>query len=237
MTPNDFISHLRQLQQESPEAVTSWFLEHPGLGELLDRQGQGDARLLLISEHADQFYSVERGYGKGVKPADYLQEFASYTHSHQDSLPAFLSVLTRPRELTRKQLRQILWELDLAGFSEANLATAWRELTNQEIAAHIVGYIRQAAIGDPLLPYDQRVDAALQRLLATHAWSTPQRQWLQRIATQTKVNGIVDREAIDDPDQLFRREGGGFARLDRLFDGTLQSVLETFNDFIWQRAA
>ena len=81
------------------------------------------------------------------------------------------------------------------------------------------------------------MDAALQRLLATHAWSTPQRQWLQRIATQTKVNGIVDREAIDDPDQLFRREGGGFARLDRLFDGTLQSVLETFNDFIWQRAA
>lgn len=237
MTPNDFISHLRQLQQESPEAVTSWFLEHPGLGELLDRQGQGDARLLLISEHADQFYSVERGYGKGVKPEDYLQEFASYINSHQDSIPVLLTVLTRPRELTRKQLRQILWELDQAGFSEANLATAWRELTNQEIAAHIIGFIRQAAIGDPLLPYDQRVDAALQRLLATHPWSTPQRQWLQRIATQTKVNGIVDREAIDDPDQLFRREGGGFARLDRLFDGTLQSVLETFNDFIWQRAA
>ena len=146
-------------------------------------------------------------------------------------------MLTRPRDLTRKQLRQILWELDQAGFSEANLATAWRELTNQEIAARIIGYIRQAVMGDPLLPYDQRVDGALQRILATRAWSTPQRQWLQRIAAQTKANGIVDREAIDDPDQLFRREGGGFARLDRLFDGGLQSVLETFNEFIWQKAA
>jgi type I restriction enzyme R subunit len=37
---------------------------------------------------------------------------------------------------------------------------AWRELTNQDIAARIVGYIRQAAIGDALVPYEQRVDRA-----------------------------------------------------------------------------
>jgi len=237
LTPNDFIVHLRHLHNEAPAAVTSWFLEHPGLGELLDQQEAGNSRPLLISEHPDQFHTVERGYGSGVKPADYLQEFADYIRSHQDAIPALLTVLTRPRELTRKQLRQVLWELDQAGFSEAKLATAWRELTNQEIAARIIGYIRQAAMGDPLLPYDQRVEAAWQRLLATRPWSTPQRQWLQRIAAQTKANGIVDREAIDDPDQLFRREGGGFARLDRLFDGTLQTVLETFNEFIWLRAA
>lgn len=42
-------------------------------------------------------------------------------------------------------------------------------------------------------------------------WSTPQRQWLQRIAAQTKANVVVDRDAIDDPDLIFRREGGGFA--------------------------
>ena len=241
VSPNDLIAHLRQLQHEDPaaasETVASWFLDHPALGELLDRQGASNPRPLLISEHPDQLYSVARGYGSGVKPADYLQEFAEYIRSHQDAIPALLTVLTRPRDLTRKQLRQILWELDQAGFSEANLATAWRELTNQEIAARIIGYIRQAVMGDPLLPYDQRVDSALQRMLATRAWSTPQRQWLQRIAAQTKANGIVDREAIDDPDQLFRREGGGFARLDRLFDGGLQSVLETFNEFIWQKAA
>jgi type I restriction enzyme R subunit len=130
-----------------------------------------------------------------------------------------------------------LWELDQAGYSEASLTTAWRELTNQEIAARIVGYIRQAAMGDPLVPYAQRVDGALQTLLGARSWSMPQRQWLQRIAAQTKANGIVDREALDDPDQIFRREGGGFARLDRLFDGQLQAVLETFNETIWRRAA
>ena len=45
--------------------------------------------------------------------------------------------------------------------------------TNQEIAARIVGYIRQAAIGDPLVPYDQRVDGALVRILASRPWTKP----------------------------------------------------------------
>jgi type I site-specific restriction endonuclease len=73
-----------------------------------------------------------------------------------------------PRELTRKQLRELALELDRAGFSEASLSMAWREMTHQDIAARIVGYIRQAAIGDPLVPYNQRVDSALQKILASH---------------------------------------------------------------------
>lgn len=87
--------------------------------------------------------------------------------------------------------------------------------------------------GEPLLPYDQRVDRALSSILASGAWSTPQRQWLQRIAAQTKANGVVDRETLDAPDQVFRREGGGFERLNRIFDGELPIVLARFNEAIW----
>lgn len=146
-------------------------------------------------------------------------------------------MLTRPRELTRKQLRELALELDRAGFSETNLSTAWREMTNQEIAATIIGYIRQAALGDPLVPYEERVDRALRAIFASKQWTSPQRQWLQRIAAQTKANLIVDRAALDDPDLVFKREGGGFTRLDRIFGGELQHVLETFNDSLWQPPA
>ena len=41
-----------------------------------------------------------------------------------------------------------------------------------------------------------RVERALQRILASRSWSRPQRDWLQRIANQTKVIPIVDREAL-----------------------------------------
>ena len=48
---------------------------------------------------------------------------------------------------------------------------------------------------------------------------------------------LVDREALDDPDLLFRREGGGFARLNRIFGGELQQVLDTFNESLWPPVA
>ena len=108
-------------------------------------------------------------------------------------------------------------------------------MTNQDIAAHIVGFIRHLATGDPLIPYEQRVDWALTQMLSARPWTTPQRQWLTRIATQTKANIIVDRDALDDPDLIFTREGGGYARLDRMFDGQLGNTLETFNDLLWNK--
>ena len=166
-----------------------------------------------------------------------MQEFADFIHQRSNTIPALITVLTRPKELTRKQLRELALELDRAGFTETNLATAWREMTNQDIAARIVGYIRQAAIGDALISYEQRVDQALAKILGSRRWTTPQRQWLQRIAAQTKANLIVDRDALDDPDLIFRREGGGFARLDRIFDGQLEEVLQTFNDQLWPQTA
>lgn len=234
MPPRDFIRYLRQMPLAD---IAGWLTQHAGLGEVLDRKVDGAAPRIFISEHADQLRRIERGYGRAKKPEDYLREFTEFIQQQRNTLPALLTVLTRPRDLTRKQLREVMLALDHAGFSEANLATAWREMTNQDIAARIIGYIRQAAIGDALVPYEQRVDQALRKVLASRNWTTPQRQWLQRIAAQTKANLIVDREALDDPDLIFRREGGGFTRLNRIFDEQLDDVLHTFNEALWEPAA
>jgi type I restriction enzyme R subunit len=230
MTPEAFIHKLKTMPLHE---VAAWFTQNPDLGEILDRKRAGTASPVLISEHEDKLHKVERGYGKGKKPEDYLKEFTAFIQHHSNDIPALLTVRTRPRDLTRKQLRELELELHKAGFTETNLATAWREMTNQDIAARIIGYIRQAAIGDALLPYSERVDHALQKLLASRAWTTPQRDWLKRIAAQTKANLLVDREALDDPDLVFKREGGGFNRLDKLFNGELQQVLDSFNDSLW----
>ena len=234
MTPDSFIKQLRKL---SVDEIANWFIQNPNLGEVLDRKRQSSGQPVFISDHPDAFAGVERGYGRANKPEDYLQEFKDFIASHGNELPALITVLTRPRDLTRKQLKELVLALDQAGFTETRLATAWRELSNQDIAARIIGYIRQAAIGDALLPYAERVDHALQDLLskplAGKPWTQPQRDWLKRIAAQTKANMLVDRAALDDPDLIFKREGGGFARLDKFFSGQLQPVLEAFNDALW----
>jgi type I restriction enzyme, R subunit len=52
----------------------------------------------------------------------------------------------RPRELTREQLRQLRLELDAKGFTDAKLRRAWADAKNEDIAASIIGYLRQAAL-------------------------------------------------------------------------------------------
>lgn len=234
MSVDAFVLRLKNLPLAEAAA---WFTGTPALGSILDRANDTPTRDLLVSEHADAFERAEPGFGKARKPDDYIRAFGDFLRSQGNQIPALVTVLTRPRELTRAQLRELVLALDSAGFTETHLATAWRELTNQDIAARIVGYIRQAAIGDPLLPYAERVDRALQHLLshppAGRPWSTPQRDWLKRIAAQTKANVLVDRAALDDPDLIFKREGGGFIRLDKVFNGQLQPVLDAFNDALW----
>ena len=234
MPPDPFIEKLRAMPVAD---IAAWFTQNPDLGEILDRKNENLGTPVFISDHEDAFIAAERGYGKAKKPGDYLKEFAEFINTHSNDIPALITVVTRPRELTRQQLRELLLELDKAGFSEVNLAAAWKQMTNQEVAARIIGYIRQAALGDPLVPFEQRVDKALQSMLATRAWTAPQRDWLKKLAAQTKANLIVDRAALDDPVLIFKREGGGFIRLNKLFDGRLQQIVSQFNDSVWTQSA
>ena len=228
MNPTDFIQHLRQLP---PAEIAGWFAQHPGLGEILDRKTDAISPPVFISDHEDQLRMVTRGFGAGVRPEDYLQAFRGFINTNGNDIPALVTLVTRPRSLTRKQLREVMYELDRAGFSEKNLEVAYNETTNQEVTARIMGYIREAALGDPLVPWDQRVDHALSCMLSTRAWTTPQKDWIRRIAAQTKANLLVDRNAVE-TDFVFT-DGGGFPRINRIFDGQLQQVLDNFNDALW----
>jgi type I restriction enzyme R subunit len=233
-SPDAFIQRLKTMTLQE---VAKWFTENPDLAEILDRKRAGQPVSVLVSHHPDEFRSAEHGYGKAKKPKDFLEEFSAFLRNSGNSIPALTAVLTRPRELTRKQLRELKLALDNAGFPETALATAWRDMTNQDIAASIIGYIRRSALGDPLIPFDQRVDHALTKLLAEQKWTKPQRDWLQVIANQTKANLLVDRDALNDENLIFRTEGGGFARLNKVFDGKLEQLLDHFNDTVWPPAA
>lgn len=229
--PEAFINRLQALPIEE---ASRWLGRIEGLGELLDAQWDGPATPQIISEHEDALRSIEHGYGDGrQRPQDYLEGFTAFVKDPGNALPALSLVLTRPWELTRKDLRALRLALDERGYSETALTTAWRDTTNQEMAASIMGYIRQAALGDPLVPYGERVERALQRILASRAWDKPQRDWLQRIANQTKAITIVDREAVEDNTLLFWREGGGWPRLNRMFAGDLDGVLQEFQRQVW----
>jgi type I restriction enzyme, R subunit len=57
---------------------------------------------------------------------------------------------------------------------------------------------REAALGDALIPYSDRVDRSMKQILASQAWTPPQRKWLERIGKQIKMKYVVDRTALDE---------------------------------------
>lgn len=224
------INHIRKTP---PAELAEWFKQNDATLPILMEVREGKTKY-IVSEHEDEFRRVERGYGDASRPEDYLDAFRNYITEHLNDLPALIVVTQRPRDLTRSQLRELRLAIDQAGFSETNLRTAWRETTNQDVAASIIGYIRHVALNQPLIAHKDRVQAAMQTILASRSWTAPQRKWLERIGKQLEQEIIVDREALD-AGQF--KEMGGFTRLNKVFKGELENILRDIADAMWQAAA
>lgn len=230
-TPDELLNYVRD---EGDKAILDLLEKDPSLPALLDDIRRERKARKLISDHEDEVYGTHRGYGESnQKPDDYLESFGQWIADNLNEIPALHVVTQRPRELTREQLKDLRMKLDKAGYSELDLRTALQE-TDQEIAAGIIGVIRNKALGSPLEPYESRVDRALRRILADGEWTSVQRKWLERLARQIKENAIVDRNALDD--EPFRHKGG-FRRLDKIFEGNLQEVLGKMHEHIWKDSA
>jgi type I restriction enzyme R subunit len=226
---------LLRLTSEPPASIAAWVKQRPTLGRILDWNSDSGAPLYVpISNHPDQVIAVTRGYGAGQKPEDFLDGFTAFVRGNVNKIAALTLVVQRPRDLTRAELKSLRLELDALGYSDANLRRAWSDTKNEDIAASIIGFVRQAAIGDALTPFNTRVQAAMQRILSAKPWTEVQKKWLRRIEEQLTHEIIVDRAALDeDP---FSKDGG-FVRLNKIFGGTLEAVLADINEELWKKVA
>jgi len=224
---------LDRLRTATPNNLAQWFKHRPQLGPILDWSPQGNGSAVPISHHADRLAEVSRGYGAARRPEDFLDNFTSFVRNNLNKIAALSVVVQRPRELTRAQLRELQLELANQGYTDAALRTAWQQAKNEDIAASIIGFIRQAAFGDPLEPFEERVQKAIRKIESRGNWTQPQRAWLRRIGEQLIQEMVVDREALDQ--EPFRAEGG-FKRLNKVFDGRLETLLADINEETWKRA-
>jgi len=218
LEPRAFVDDLKQRGAEHARDALGRL---PSLGAMLDSKS-GPVQPYVFSTHTDTLREETRGYGVANKPEDYLDAFSRYVRDNMNQIPALIAVTQRPRDLTRAQLRELRVLLDQEQFRESWLRSAWRDRSNADIAATIIGFVRQAALGDALVPYEQRVDRAMQKILASRPWSAPQRKWLERIGKQMKIEVVVDRASLD---EAAFREAGGFERLNKQFEGRLGEIL------------
>lgn len=226
--PAKLHQHLHTL---GPRQAATFLNEHRGF---IDQLAQvkaimGSERMPVISEHEDELRVREQNYGAYDKPQDYLDSFNQFIRQQLNDSAALSAVVNRPRDLTRQQLKDIRLLLDNNGFSEATLQSAWRQQTNQDIAASIIGHIRRAAIGEAMIPFEQRVQNSVHKILSQHSWTAPQRNWLTRLGKQLTHEVIINRDTINQIPAF----PGGAKQLDKALGDQLDTVLDAINDELW----
>ena len=232
LTPEAFLAQLRGAR---PHEASGWLqAQSSALAVAAGVKPASRATGIFISPHVDTLVSIEDVFDGAAGPEDYISAFERFVRENMNASAAMIAATQKPRELTRKELKALASELDERGFSEANLRRAYGRARNADIAAHIIGFVRQAALGDPLAPYETRVENALAKIEASRKWTPKQQQWLRRIGRALKAQPVGDPAILAEP--AFAAQGG-FDKVDAEFDHRLQDVLADINEAIWSRAS
>lgn len=226
-TPAQFMEYLRTLPLEKSKNL---LLQKRELFAMLNEGGVDARRAVVISDKEDNLITHTRGYGKGQKPQDYLEEFRIYITENADKLEALKLVFTRPAELTREALKSLRLELDLNGFTETQLNSAWKETTNQEIAADIISFIRSQAVGSQLLGHNERIQKAVAKLKSSHSFSKMELDWLDRVEKFLLTETVLSEETFN---LGAFRDFGGFTRIDKLFKNKLKDYIAELNQYLY----
>ena len=228
---SDLASYAHNLEICPAVKAKESILQHKEAFTILDHDKGKRKHGRIIDNHDDEVISHTRGYGSGQKPEDYIESFREFIHNNLNNIAALKTVCTKPAELTRKDLKSLLLELDRHDFTEKQLNSAWNDMTNQDIAADIIAFIRQQAIGSTLISHEQRVKHAFAKLRLNHNFNKNQLDWLKRIE---KV--LLEELVLDE--QIFEvgafRNAGGFSNINRRFGGKLQDIITEINKYMYE---
>lgn len=222
---------IRQLRQETPEQARNRILAHRDLFEFLSSIHANGGRPVVISDAPDELVSHTRGYGTGSRPEDYLDAFADYVKTHLNEVAALNIVCTRPKELTRANLKDLRLTLDREGFTTQKLNTAVSELTNEEMAADIISLIRRYAIGSTLISHEARIRRAVDKLKKAHKFTAIELKWIARIEKYLMEESVLNAGVFDE-DVRFKNEGG-FKRIDHIFKNQLEKIVLELNEYLY----
>jgi len=227
LTPDEFIAKIRQLK---PSEAKGLIIVQRSVFDAL-YEGPKPPHYTVISHKEDELRQHTRDYGKGEAPSDYLEEFKIFIENNRNKIEALNVVCTRPSELTRSELRSLAYELDANGYTRQQLNTAYNQLTNEEMAADIISFIRRYAIGSPLMSHEERIKNAVAKLEAKHDFNKMQRNWLNRIELQLLNDDIINRDTFDSG--AFKSHGG-FEKINRIFTNQLNTYIQELNTYLYE---
>ncbi len=227
----DLIQFISDIQRQEPQEAKKRLLAYAELFKMLTKFEPDGHRSVVVSDHEDELLEHSRGYGTGSKPEDYLDAFADYIKTNLNEIAALNIVCTRPKELTRENLRSLRLMLDREGFTTQQLNTAVSQMTNEDIAADIISLIRRYAIGSTLISHEARIRRAVDKLKKAHKFSKQEQNWITRMEKYLMEEFVLNVDVFDE-DGRFKAQGG-FAKINKVFGNKLESVILELNEYLY----
>jgi type I restriction enzyme R subunit len=182
-----------------------------------------------VSDEVSSEWLIKGGTGQEYKPSEYLEAFAQFIHEHQEEVRAVSIVLSRPQEWGAVALRELWQALAQAPerFTEANLQRAF-QAAHHKALIDIISMVKRAALEtSPLLTAEERVNQAVDRVVAGRALTDAQAKWMEYIRQHLVQNLSIEREDFEAIPVL--SDHGGWGRANRVFEGQLSELLEELN--------
>jgi type I restriction enzyme R subunit len=183
-----------------------------------------------VKDEVSSEWLIRGGTGKEYKPSEYLEAFASFIHEHQDQVEAIRVLLSRPQGWGAGPLGELRQALTQAPehFTEVNLQRAF-DVAYSKALVDIISMVKHAAVDtSPLLTAEERVNQAVDRVMAGRKLTDSQTKWMEYIRQHLVANLSIDRDDFEMIPVLSSH--GGWGRANRVFEGQLSHLLEKLNE-------
>jgi type I restriction enzyme R subunit len=222
-----------QLRRDFTGAMA--LLRDPDFQDLLMNYDRAPRTFLIAYETEDTVSSewrVKGAGGKEYKPQDYLAAFARFVQDNPAHIEAIRILLKRPRHWSPQALSELKQKLAASAerFSVPNLQKA-HEVCYQKALVDIISMIKHAAEAEePLYTAGERVERAIEKVIAGKPFAPEQKQWLDLIEAHLIENLTIDRQDFDLLPVFSLR--GGLSQATRVFGESLDSLLAKLNEAI-----
>ena len=169
-------------------------------------------------------------FGKYETAEGYLDAFSRFVKENADKVDALSILLKRPRDWRPKALEELRRTLAQNQFDERKLQEA-HKISSHKALADVISIVKHAATAQaPVLTAEERVNHAMELLVAKHEFNTEQLQWLSLIREHLVKNLCLDEEDFDLAPLLQMR--GGKARALKVFGNELLPWIAELNEAV-----
>ncbi|ATA72923.1 type I restriction-modification system endonuclease [Capnocytophaga sp. H4358] len=227
-TPQEFI---RELKEQPIDEVKIFIQNHKKAIEFLFHSKSKSNQYKIISDKTDQVAERYQGYGGAEqRPEDYIEAFRTFITENQNRIAALSILCSRPKELTRNELKSLRLEMEQAGYSIREINHAWNKAKNVDITTDIIGIVRTLALGSALVDYSVRLENAFKKLKNHRQFTKIEEKWLDRIEKHLVKEQFIDHESFNTG--AFKNEGG-YEKINKAFKNQLDEIVDELKEYLF----